>query len=62
MKFWYKMNGDDNTLAIYFKLFNKTQKMVWMLKGNHGNAWNNGTITYWPKEPLSVITILCGRY
>ena len=58
MKFLYKMNGDNNTLEIYFKSSkNQTQNLVWMLKGNHGNMWNNGTITYWPKEPLSVITI-----
>ena len=57
MKFLYKINGDNNTLAIYFKSFARTENLVWKLQGNHGNTWNRGTITYWPSEPLSVIII-----
>jgi hypothetical protein len=56
MSFLYKINGDNTTLAIYFESSNQTQTLVWMLRGNHGNQWNNGTITYWPSEPLSVIS------
>ncbi|CAB3984347.1 MAM and LDL-receptor class A domain-containing 1-like, partial [Paramuricea clavata] len=55
MEFLYKINGDNNILAIYFKSFAGTEKLAWKLQGNHGNAWNSGRITYWPSESLSFV-------
>ena len=55
MKFIYKINGANTTLAIYFESLTQTPTLVWMLRGNHGDQWHNGKITYWPSEPLSFV-------
>ena len=55
LSFRYKITGDNNTLSMYFATLSGKKTLVWKVHGNHGNAWKNGKITYWPSESLSVI-------
>ena len=54
LTFQYKMNGNNNTLALYLKSFSGRKTLMWRLHGNHGHDWTIGMVTYWPKEDISV--------
>ena len=54
MIFLYKMTGDNNTLSVSFKTFSGKTSLVWALRGNHGNVWRMGMMTYHPDEEIAV--------
>jgi hypothetical protein len=58
LKFQYKTTGNNNTLGLYLKAFSGNKTFVWRLRGNHGQEWKKGAVTYWPREALSVIFLI----
>ena len=61
LTFQYKMNGNNNTLALYLKSFSGKKTLMWRLHGNHGHDWTSGAVTYWPKQDISVSYFFDGR-
>ena len=55
LTFQYKMNGNNNTLAMYLKTSSGNKILMWRLRGNHGHKWMRGEVTYWPREDISFI-------
>lgn len=58
LTFQYRINGENNSLALYFRSLSLDKTLVWRLRGNHGNTWKNGAITYRPSEDLSVMYLV----
>ena len=54
LTFLYKLSGSHNELSVLIRELRDKPRLIWHLKGNHGDDWQEALITLHPSTPFRV--------